>query len=467
MSLELKSNGKYIGNSLVSSDAPLPVNAIMFLDFENSQFVRKTAAGSVLRGNSAADVMSFQRASIATYVGNDGLIKYAAANEVVIEYDQNSLECLGFRAEYTATNRIVNSENYSAANWGQTGLTLTANDAIAPNGNKTATKIIESTSDTTTPSQRKLATSVSMAAVVGEPYTFSTFIKANTATKVQLAALAGVSSPQYANFDLSSGKVTLSTANLLQANIEKFPNGWFRCSITINPTVAEDPQFTIALINNNSASDVTPSYPSTSPGSVYIWASQAERAAGYTSYIPTSGGEVTRQADLMTTPTGYTLIDPTKGTCFALMKHPFSLKLLSTAYQSLACVFVLDNTEEGAHYRLAYRTRDNMYGQAAFGELNAVGGTNVSVNIPSLAPVSDSEQSAICLFNTASKTMKVYDGQVWAYANPATMPVSLNRLCVGRGYLGSTNWFTGHIKKIVYWAEELSEVQAEAYYNAL
>ncbi len=39
-----------------------------------------------------------------------------------------------------------------------------------------------------------------------------------------------------------------------------------------------------------------------------------------------------------------------------------------------------------------------MNGQAAFAELNAAGGTTVSVNLPPLMAVSDSEQAAFCMF---------------------------------------------------------------------
>lgn len=467
MTTLIKSNSPFLGKAPVSPDAPLPANALMYMDFVNGQFIRRTSAGALFRSNKLADVMSFSRDSIATYVGSDMLIRYAAANEPVIEYDQNTGECRGVRIEFTGTNRITNSQNFAAANWAATGVALTANDSVAPDGNATAYKLIESTSDTTTPSVRKLVTGVTYNSVVGEPYTFSVWVKGNTGSIVQLSAAGSVPETQYANFDVVAGRVTRSTPRLLQANIEKYPNNWYRCAITINPTVAGDPVFTIALVNGNSAADATPSYPSSTVGSVYLWGAQAERAAGYTSYIPTSGAEVTRQADLLTTPSGYTLIDSTKGSFFVEVQHPFSLKLLSQAYQSLACAVVLDNSVEGPHYRLAYRTRDNMYGQAAWAELNATGGTNVSVNIPTLSPVSDSRQAAMCKFSTSGLRMRAYDGQSWYQQTPAQMPATLSRICIGRGYLGSNNWFGGYIKKFVYWATELTDVEGEYFFNAL
>lgn len=467
MTTLIKSNAPFLGKKAVSPNAPLPSDGLLYLDFINGTFIRKAAGGGIFRTNKVADMMSFTRASNATYVGENGLLQYAAANEPVIDYDPITGECKGFRVEYTATNRIANSQVFDAATWVPVGVALTPNDTIAPDGTLTAYKIIESTGDTSTPSQRRLRTAVTMNAVVGEPYTFSVWLKKNSGNVVQLSASGGVATPQYANFDLSTGRVTLSTPLLLQANIQPFANDWYRCSITINPTVAGDPLFDIALVNGNTAAGSLPSYPSSSIGSVYMWGAQAERAAGFTSYIPTGGAEATRQNDLLTTPTGWGLMDSTKGTFFVEVQHAFSLKLLSGAYQSLACAVVLDNAVDGPHYRFAYRTRDNLYGQASWAELNAAGGTTVNTNIPTLSPVSNSIQAALCKFNTASLRMRAFDGEAWYQSNPAAMPATLSRICIGRGYVGSTNWFSGHIRKFVYWGVELSDADAQRFFDAL
>ena len=466
MATLVKSTSKFMGRKAVAADAPLPDNALMYLDFENGQFIRRTATGAVIRSNSITDVMSFTRATVATYFGDDGLLKYAAAGEPVIEYDQNTLACLGFRPEVQATNRVINSQNFLAANWSKTGIEITDNDAVSPDGNKTASKIIEAAGAANT--VHSLATTVTYAAVVGQPYTFSIFAKANSGSVMQIALPAGVvASAQFANFDLVTGKITRSSPLVMQANMEKCPNGWYRCSLTINPVAAGEPGFTVCLTGGNTAAEALPAYSATTVASIYIWGAQAERAAGYTSYIPTAGAEASRDADILTTPSGYTLIDSAKGAFFVSVVHPHSLKLLSTAYASLACAVVLDNAVEGAHYRLAWRGRDNMNGQAAFAELNAAGGTTVSVNLPPLMAVSDSEQAAFCMFSTGDLSMKAFDGQVWNSASPTIMPAALSRICLGRSYIGASNWFNGHIKKFVYWADNISQAEAEEYYAVL
>lgn len=467
MTTLIKSNTQYLGSKSISPDAPLPSDGLLYMDFVNQRYIRRAASNSVFRSNKITDVMSFSRASTATFVGSNGLIQYAGANEPAIDYDPMTGECKGVRIEYTATNRIPNSQAFDANTWTPVGITLTPNDQVAPDGNSTAYKLIESTADTTTPSQRRIRTSVTMNAVVGEPYTLSVWVKKNTGRVVQLCASGAVASPQYANFDLDAGHIAFSSPLLIQSNMQPFPNGWYRCAITINPTAAGDPLFHIALTGGNTAAGPLPSYASSSVGSVHIWGAQGERAAGYTSYIPTNGGEAVRKNDLLTTPTGYTLIYSAKGSFFVEVQHSYSLKLLSAAYQALGCAVVLDNGTEGAHYRLAYRTRDNMYGQAAWAELDSTGGTNVSTNIPTLAPVSNSIQAAFCKFNKTALRMRAYDGQGWYQSNPAAMPATLSRIAIGRGYVGSVNWFQGHIRKFVYWSNELTDAEAEMFFDAL
>ncbi|HCB1254791.1 TPA: hypothetical protein MYN54_005374, partial [Klebsiella pneumoniae] len=49
MATLVKSSSKFMGRKAVATDAPLPDNALMYLDFENGQFIRRTATGAVIR----------------------------------------------------------------------------------------------------------------------------------------------------------------------------------------------------------------------------------------------------------------------------------------------------------------------------------------------------------------------------------------------------------------------------------
>ncbi|MGR7807103.1 phage head spike fiber domain-containing protein, partial [Klebsiella aerogenes] len=138
--------------------------------------------------------------------------------------------------------------------------------------------------------------------------------KANTGSVLQIAAQGAVATTQFVNFDLKNGKIGKSSPQVLQATMQEFKNGWYRCAITISPTSSVSPQFTLALTGSDASAAALPSYIPTTPGSVYIWGAQPERRDGASSYIPTSGAEASRAADICTTPTNYDAVSSDAGT---------------------------------------------------------------------------------------------------------------------------------------------------------
>ncbi|MGR7276870.1 phage head spike fiber domain-containing protein, partial [Klebsiella aerogenes] len=87
-----------------------------------------------------------------------------------------------------------------AASWTPSGVTLTANDVVSPDGNTTATKLIETAGSSTV--MHTLLATTTMAATAGQPYTFSIWAKANTGSVLQIAAQGAVATTQFVNFDL-------------------------------------------------------------------------------------------------------------------------------------------------------------------------------------------------------------------------------------------------------------------------
>ncbi|PTA74970.1 hypothetical protein C9411_20995 [Serratia sp. Nf2] len=462
MATILQSNSRYNGDvsHLPSINAPLPAGAALYADFANSMFVIQLASGQVARSSDLTSILSFNRSSAATRIGKTGLIEYLTANQPAIDYHPMTGVCLGLRAEYAATNRLAYSQNFSnAAGWTPTGIALTADDVIAPDGNLTATKIIEASDSTVSP--RTLLANTTMVAAKDQPYTFSVWAKANTGKVLQIAAQGAVASTQYTNFDLANGKIGKTTSQILQVSMEQYPNGWYRCAITITPTGAVSPQFTLALVNSDSGAGALPSYQPSTVGSVWIWGAQAERRDGASSYIPTSGAEAQRADDICTTSGTADFISSSNGTVLLTCVTSHSLQSISGQYNALSCALVIDNAVEGAHLRLAYRLTTNNSGQAQFASVPDASGVSQSLEIPSMAPVRDSEQSAIFSYESAQLRLRLFDGFNWFGRTITGMPPTLSRLCFGRSYLGPNNWFNGHIKKVVYWPQTLSEKDME------
>ena len=461
MTAIVKSNGTFKADisTLPSAHAPLPVGAALFADFSGARFVMKYATGQVVRSASLKDVLSFTRASTATKVGGSGLIEYLAVDDPAIEYHPITNKCLGIRTESVSNNRLAYSQIFTqAASWTAAGIVLTGNDSAAPDGNVTATKLIEASDSTA--AARTLEAITTLAATINQPYTFSIWAKANTGKVLQIAAQGAVATTQFVNFDLGNGKIGKSSPQVLQATMEQFAKGWYRCAITITPNAAVSPRFTLALTNNDSSAPALPQYVPASPGSVWVWGAQAERRDGASSYIPTSGSETQRAADICTTPTTADFVVASGGTVLMTCIHPHSIQSISGAYNALACAAVLDNSVAGAHLRLAYRQITNNNGQAQWATSDA-GGVSQSLEIYSLSPVRDSEQSAIFSFDIPRLNLKLFDGFNWYSRSVTSLPPALNRLAIGRSYIGPENWFNGHIKKVVYWPTALSAEEME------
>lgn len=471
MATIVQSNMKLKGNvKLPSVNAPLPDGANLFADFSTGRYVIKHASGNVIRSASLTDILSFTRASVATRVGATGLIEYLQSGEPAIDYDPVTLDCLGLRTELSSINRVAWSQDFTkTASWTPANISVTANDAISPDGNTTATKLIESTDSVA--SVRTLLCITTSDAVSASPYTFSLFAKANTAGVIQLAAQGAVAATAFANFDLKNGKIGKvspgsATVGVLQVSMEPYRNGWYRIAITITPNAAASPKFTVALVNDDSSAGAVPSYLPTTPKSVWIWGAQPERRDGYSSYIPAAGAEATRASVMCTTPSTTQFISAQGGTILVDVVHPHSLQTLSGKYNSLACAVVLDNTAVGPHIRFAYRppasgTAIGTPEGAALGVVPDSSGTAQNLEIPSLSTVPDSEQSCIFSFDAAALTTRLFDGYNWYERSVTATPPALNRLTIGRSYLDANNYFNGFIRKVIYWPTALSKEEME------
>lgn len=467
MATIVKSNMKIKGNiKLPPVNAPLPEGANLFSDFAGSRHVIKHASGNVIRSTKLTDILSFSRASTATRVAESGLLEYLQANEPAIDYHPMSGECLGLRIERGTSNRLAWSQDFTkTATWSASGVVLTPASAVSPDGNLTATKMIEATD--TAASVRKLAATTTVDGTKGNPFAFSVFAKANTAGVLQLSAVGAFPDPTFVNFDLKNGRLGKAstgstTRGLLQASIEPFRNGWYRCSIVIIPYSAMNPEFTLALVDNDTSAGPMPSYLPATPKSVFIWGAQAEFSDGTSSYIPTNGAEAQRSNDICTTPTVASFVTAAAGTVLVSVAFPHSIMALTETYGSLSCAAVIDNSVVGPHVRFAYRNAnvDGNYG-AVLGVVPDATGTAQNLEIPSMAPVPDSEQSCIFSFDATALTSRLFDGYNWYERSFTAAPPALNRLCIGRGYLDSSNYLKGYIKKIIYWPTALSESEME------
>ena len=207
--------------------------------------------------------------------------------------------------EPQSTNLITYSEQFDDSYWTKARSSIISNQITAPNGTDSADKFFDSTDNNTHLVYRSLSVSTS------DEYTFSCFLKKGSLNKGFLAFDSSVNASVV--FDLENGTIESEGSSITSSNIEQYSNNWYKCSFTHTPT-ATPRLYRIGTYNGGI------SYAGTGTDFIYIWGAQFEEQSYATSYIPTSGSTVTRNADVCNNAGSSDLINSTEGVLYAEIK---------------------------------------------------------------------------------------------------------------------------------------------------
>jgi hypothetical protein len=225
--------------------------------------------------------VTFTRASVGTFVNENGLVTTAASGAARFDHDPVTGKCLGLLVEEARTNNLLYSEQFDNGYWTKNNTAVTSNAAIAPDGTLTADLLYTTTSGFAHVS--KVVGSVSSA-----PYTTTIYLKSAGFT---WAYVYGAQGNHFAFFNLIDGTVGSKTAGITASSISSVGNGWYRCTVTQTVT------YLTFFVGPADANGSTASTASGTSG-IYAWGAQLEKGAFPTSYIPTVGSTVTRAADV-------------------------------------------------------------------------------------------------------------------------------------------------------------------------
>jgi hypothetical protein len=226
---------------------------------------------SVLPTDGTGD-FDFTRSGNATRVNSEGLIELVSTNVPRLNYpliDGVVNGCPSLLLEPQRINLLPYSEAFDNAAWLKSNATVLANQVISPDGTQNADELQVTTSG-------------------GNIYdnvggsgdgVFSVFAKYKDTQYIRLR-----STNSYVFFDIKNGVVG-NTLSVIDAKIEEYPNGWYKCSVIGN--------------NTNSLAQIFVSTDgvNTGLGNVYIWGADFQAGSYPTSYIPTSGTIGTRSAE--------------------------------------------------------------------------------------------------------------------------------------------------------------------------
>lgn len=246
------------------------------------------------------ELFSHARAGTATYWDADGILRTAPADTPRFDYDPATRQPRGLLIEESRSNLCLWSEDFTNVAWVKSGPSVVAQAALAPNGNLTASKLVESTNTGSHILQQSITGITS-----GQTYGMSVFAKAGERTRFNLflnSAAFNAGGNITATFDVSAGKVT-NVANQTAStfwSITPVGNGWYRCILGAAAIAAGSAILRLYLADASG----NPVYQGDGVSGLYFWGAQLERGPFATSYIPTTSAPATRPADVVTATLG-------------------------------------------------------------------------------------------------------------------------------------------------------------------
>jgi hypothetical protein len=264
---------------------------------------------SVLPDTGAGD-FTVSRNGTATYIGSDGLLKTAQANEPRLEFNTDG-SFRGVLVEPAATNLLQRSEQFeNNVYWNKQQISATSNNSTAPNGAMTADKLIPDT----TSNQHRI---YGFANFSGQGV-LSVYAKADGYNFISFGVSGGVNYSSII-FNLSNGTISGTSAGVTPT-IQNQGNGWYRCSISQANMGGGIPLSYWVIVRDSNS---TANYAGDGVSGVLVWGAQLEVGSVATSYIPTVATSITRPADIIQRTNAQDLIGQTEGTIYVEINISF------------------------------------------------------------------------------------------------------------------------------------------------
>ena len=380
--------------------------------------------------DNATDIITFARlqsqntTSGSSYLGSDGLLKFAAEDEPRIEYGSDG-SLKGLLIEEQRTNLFNNSNDPNLVDGGGSFLTVSANTEDDPAGSASASLI-------TAQNANSFFGPRFTSGATGQVYTASFIVKNNGSAQSRILVRNSIDAADI-TVSWDGATLTSTTDTSGSSSTEPLGSNYYRISVTYTATEGtQRPRI----------------YPDTIDGSnslvVYAW--QLEAGSFATSYIPTSGSQVTRSADLASIPVSAFGYNQDAGTI--VVEYSTFHTYTGSPYPRVVTL-----SQVGA----ASRTSVEILGYAAF--------TSFEVYNLSASQVSEfvggggGDKAAIAFAQDDVQAAK--DGSLVGATDTSATIVPYTDIFIGMSTAVGSAHISGHIKSLKYYPRRLTNTQLQ------
>lgn len=394
---------------------------------------------SVLPANGDGDFTHDRNLTTATRVNKDGFIEGVAADVPRLDYpliDGVVQDCPHLLLEPQRTNLVFRSEEFDNSYWTKSNATVTANQAISPDGSQTSDEINDNGDSGTGVVGFYRNVTISS----NQTYTLSVFAKKGSVDFISLRN-ENFTTPNnsVSYFNISNG--TLGTVDVdHSAKIENFGNGWYRCSITLTFGTDTSGRIVIRLNESNNNTNVTRD----GTKNVYLWGAMFEQGSYQTSYIKTTSNQATRSADVCNGSGTSAEFNDSEGVLFT--------EIAALANSGGLREIAVSNGSNSQAVQIKYTSTDNRIN----GTIATTSGTiGMTFDVPSLL-----HYHKVCLKYKASDFALWVDGfEVNTNTTINDTPSSLNQLDFDRA--DGVNDFYGKTKQLITFKTALTDSELE------
>ncbi len=351
------------------------------------------------------------------------------ANVPRLDYLNSS--CPRLLLEPQRTSLVTFSESFNNAAWGDAGITITANQAVSPDGYTNADLAVNSSSVNY------------LYQGLGSPfsgtYTVSIFAKKGSQSSFAFGMVAGGFTGGMGvkfNFDTQTFSTPTNYGNFtsMSASYQSYGNGWYRLSLRGTTATSTTYFFVLGSLQESFAVNA------------YVYGAQVEAGAYATSYIPTLGAAVTRGADACSKTGISSLTSASEYTIYWEGTH-----IPTGEYNSFATFYNTANNNDSVRF---YRNNTDNQIRAAF--FNSA--TGLSLDLASGVTT----QTAKCAMRVKAGSYALYVNGVLVNSSTSALAPASNLNAVNLQYFSSGQSFDQKTGQVLFFKTALSNADLAA-----